>query len=123
MRIVYAPNYSFKKCGELYYDTVLKFQQGLIANGHYVYPFSLNDMERLFSPICHRMFGRKGVNKALLKTCINIEPDILFLAHASQIFPETLAEIRAAVPAIRIIFFWGDAIWEGASNIDLIIFV
>lgn len=112
MRIVYAANYSFKKCGQYYYDTVLKFQQALITNGHYVYPFSLNDMERLFSPFGHRTFGRKGVNRALLETCRNIEPDILFLAHGNPITPESLAAIRKAVPDIRIVFFWGDAIWE-----------
>jgi len=116
MRIVYAPNYGFKKCGQYYYDTALKFQQGLITNGHYVYPFSLNDMERLFSPLGHRTFGGRGVNQALLKTCRNIEPDILFLIHANQIYPETLVAIRQAVPNIKIIFFWGDGIWEGMDT-------
>lgn len=113
MRIVYAANYSFKKCGELYYDTVLKFQQGFIANGHYLYPFSLNDMERLFSPLGHRTLGHRGVNQALLKTCKNIEPEILFLAHGNQIDPATLSAIRLEVPLIKIVFFWGDAVWEG----------
>jgi len=120
MRIVYAPNFSFKRCGEWGSDTGYKFLHGLITSGHYVYPFSLNDMERLFSPICHRMFGKKGANRALLRTCINVEPDILFLAHGNQIFSETLAEIRRAVPNIKIIFFWGDAIWDNAPNLDLI---
>jgi glycosyltransferase involved in cell wall biosynthesis len=77
-------------------------------------------MERLFSPICHRMFGKKGANRALLRTCINIEPDILLLVHGNQIFSHTLADIRRAVPNITIIFFWGDAIWDNAPNLDLI---
>ncbi|HEY9170799.1 MAG TPA: glycosyltransferase [Verrucomicrobiae bacterium] len=112
MRIVYAADYSFKRCGQYYYDTVLKFQQGLITSGHYVYPFSLGDMERLFSPLGHRSFGQKGLNRALLKTCRNIEPDILFLSHGTRIYPETLAAIRADVPGIKVIFFWNDPIWE-----------
>lgn len=114
MRIVYAASYSFKRCGQYYYDTVLKFQQALVTNGHYVFPFSLNDMERLFSPLGHRTFGQKGVNRALLQTCQNIEPDILFLSHGTQILPETLAAIRAHLPGIKVILFWNDPIWEPA---------
>nr|VFK25607.1 MAG: Glycosyl transferases group 1 [Candidatus Kentron sp. MB]VFK34493.1 MAG: Glycosyl transferases group 1 [Candidatus Kentron sp. MB]VFK76786.1 MAG: Glycosyl transferases group 1 [Candidatus Kentron sp. MB] len=120
MRIVCAWNHGLKECGKRYFNIDSKFQQGLIGNGHYVYSFSLNDIERLFSPICHRTFGKKGLNKALLKTCMNIGPDILFLVHANRITPETLAAIRQAMPDIAIIFFWGDAIWENAANIDRI---
>ena len=47
MRILYAANYSLKNCGERYDHVVLKLQQGFSTNGHYVYPFSINDMERL----------------------------------------------------------------------------
>ena len=113
MRIVYAANYGFKDCGLYYYTSALKFQQGLIMNGHYIYPFSLNDMERLFSPLGHRTLGRPGVTRALLETCRNIGPDILFLVHGDMIYPKTLGAIRKAVPHIKIIFFWADGIWEG----------
>ena len=107
MRIVYAANFSLKHCGKYYYDSVLKFQHALIKEGHFTYPFSLNDMERLFSPIGRRGLGlgKKGLNQALIQTCLNVKPDILMLLHGNQIEATTLSEIKKRVPFIRIIFF------------------
>ena len=120
MRILYAANYSLKNCGERYDHVVLKLQQGFSANGHYVYPFSVNDMERLSGPLGHRFLSKRHVNKALIKTCRSICPDILFIVHGKQISAETLVEIKSDNPLIKIILFWGDAIWEGANNLDTI---
>ena len=120
MRILYAANYSLKNCGERYDHVVLKLQQGFSANGHYVYPFSINDMERLSGPFGHRFMSKKHVNNALIKTCKSICPDILFIVHGKQISPESLKQIKRENPLIKIILFWGDAIWEGANNLDTI---
>ena len=120
MRILYAANYSLKNCGERYDHVVLKLQQGFSANGHYVYPFSINDMERLSGPLGHRFMSKQHVNNALIKTCKCICPDILFIVHGKQISSESLIKIKKKNPHIKIILFWGDAIWEGANNLDTI---
>lgn len=120
MRILYAANYSFKNYGERYDHVVLKLQQGFSTNGHYVYPFSINDMERLSSPLGHRFLSKEHINDALVKTCKSISPDILFIVHGKQLNAKALERIKFENPNIKIILFWGDAIWNGAKHLNTI---
>lgn len=119
MRILYATNFNYKRCGKYYSHSWTKFQHSLIRSGHYVYPFSLNDMMRLRSPFGHNAFGARGMNRGLIKAVRNVEPDVLLLVQGKQVTVDTLATVRAEYPAMRIAYAWLDAVWEGAPTYGL----
>lgn len=119
MRVVHAANYQFKRDGEHFANWDLKIHQGLVQAGHYVYPFSVSDQARMRSITGHRDFGLRAANRALVRACVNVHPDVLMLGHAQYITRRTLEEIRSLLPDIRIGLWYGDALWEGADNTHL----
>jgi hypothetical protein len=111
MKIVHVASFNYLKDGQSYYATDYKIQQGLIRNGHFVYPFSYRDTAR-----CGNIFGSKrwGVgktNRRLIETCKNIAPDLLLLSHAELISGETLERIRLLLPNIKIAMWFVDPLW------------
>ena len=115
MRLVYVSNFFHKRAGTLYGHTFTKLLHGLIRDGHYVYPFSTNDMMRLRSPTGHTAFGTGAVNKALLEVCGNVEPDFLLLSQGKPYTPETLRELKRRHPHMPIAMIWVDPVWTGAE--------
>lgn len=111
LRVVHAANYQFAKDGLVFFNPDHKLHQGLVQNGCYVYPFSINDRARMLSPTGSKTFGKGRANRALIETCVNVHPDVLMLGHAQYIQKETLAEIRNRVPGIRIGLWYFDAMW------------
>ncbi len=117
LRVVHAADYQFDKEGIVFNNCDLKFNQGLIQNGCFVYPFSINDRARALS-IFHSKTGGKGkANQSLIRTCANVAPDVLILGHSSYITRDTLLEIRRLVPAIKIGLWYVDALWD-PKNIE-----
>lgn len=102
MRIVIAGNYNEKRAGANFYATVRKFSNGFIRNGHHVMTFSDRDVAREV----HRWgVGRGGdahANRRLVELCANFHPDILVLFHADKIQNDTVRELRAILPALRV---------------------
>lgn len=111
LRVVHAANYQFNKDGRVFYNPDLKINQGLIQTGCFVYPFSINDRARMFSPIGSKTFGKGRAAQALVRTCANIAPDVLILGHAQYVSREMLLAIRNAVPDIRIGLWYVDPLW------------
>jgi hypothetical protein len=111
LRVVHAANYQFAKDGSVFFNPDMKMNQGLIQSGCFVYPFSINDRARMLSPTGSKTFGKGRANKALLRTCQNIAPDLLILGHAQYITRETLLAIRNEVPDIRIGLWYVDPLW------------
>ncbi|BCX46104.1 glycosyltransferase family 1 [Haloferula helveola] len=112
MRIVHACNLQFDKDGAHLWNQDQKIHHGLVRLGHFVYPFSINDRARMFSPTGSKSFGKGKTNKALVETCINIHPDLLILGHAQWISADTLRQIREALPEIRIGLWYVDPLWD-----------
>jgi glycosyl transferase family 1 len=115
MRIVHCANYHFKKDGAEFANWDLKLDQGLSHNGWYVYPFSVNDRARMLSPIGHKTFGVGPANKALIRTCANIAPDLLLLGHAQRVTRTTLLRIRDMLPDIKIALWYCDSVTADAD--------
>ncbi|MEZ6054134.1 MAG: glycosyltransferase [Planctomycetaceae bacterium] len=115
LRVVHAANYQMDKDGLAFFNPDQKIHQGLVQAGCYVYPFSINDRARMLSPTGSKIFGRGRANKALIKTCVNVHPDLLILSHAQTVTRETILAIREQVPGIRIAFWYVDPIWEGCD--------
>lgn len=102
MRIVIAGNYSDKKAGANFYATVRKITNGFIRNGHAVMPFSDRDVAREQSRFGVGRAGDGLANSRLVELCRNFRPDLLLLLHADKIRNDTLREIRAQRPGLRI---------------------
>jgi hypothetical protein len=117
LRIVHAANYQFAKDGLVFFNPDLKLHQGLVQAGHYVFPFSINDRSRMLSLTGSKTFGKGKCNQALIKTCANVNPDMLLLGHAQYITRETLETIREQNPNIRIGLWYFDALWN-PKNIE-----
>ncbi len=111
LRVVHAANYQLAKDGLVFFNPDLKMHQGLVQNGCFVFPFSINDRARMLSLTGSKTFGKGKANKALVTTCRNVGPDVLLLGHAQYITRETLLEIRRACPGIRIALWYVDPLW------------
>ena len=114
LRIVHAANYQLKKDGSVFFNCDHKFHQGMVQCGSYVYPFSINDRSRMLSVLGSKNFGKRRMNRALLETCLNVHADVLMLGHAQLVTRETIAEIREALPDIRVGLWYVDPVWAGA---------
>lgn len=112
LRVVHAANLQLDKDGAVFFNCDQKINHGLIQNGCFVYPFSINDRARMLSWTGSKKLGRGKANAALIKTCANVRPDLLILGHAQYITRETLLEIRREVPEIRIALWYIDPLWE-----------
>lgn len=102
LKIIHCANFSYHYNGKVFYATDRKITYGLMSQGHFVYDFSYRDIAR-----SHRFLGFKKrsidkMNQDLISTCKNIEPDLLLLAKAEFIYPETLQVIKKLFPNIKI---------------------
>ncbi|MFA6630107.1 MAG: glycosyltransferase [Sulfuricurvum sp.] len=111
MKIVHVASYNYLKDGQSYYATDYKIHQGLVRNGHFVYPFSYRDTARCANIFGSKKWGVGKTNKRLIETCRNIRPDLLLMAHAELITLETLHEIRKMIPSIKIAMWFVDPLW------------
>jgi len=100
MRIVHVADANHKYLGQRTYGMFTKIQNGFVRNGHDVYHFSDREIARASNPFGTRIMGIKPCNKKLIAVCQNFEPDVLALAHADIIYPETLMKIRQMLPNI-----------------------
>mgnify|MGYP002640199419 CR=1 FL=1 len=112
LRVVHAANFHLHRDGSVFFNCDHKIQQGLIQNGCYVYPFSINDRARMLTWTGQKKLGQRRANRALIETCVNVEADLLILGHAQLVTRETLLEIRRRLPDIKVAFWYVDPLWE-----------
>ena len=111
MRIVHASNHSLRKYGLTYYSVDRKFSLALQRNGHFVYDFSDRDVARMESVFKSKNLGRKKLNRVLLETIDNIQPDLLLLGHTERFDENCLREARFKFPEMKIAQWYVDAVW------------
>ena len=102
LKIVHCANFSYFQNGKAFYAMDRKITYGLISQGHFVYDFSYRDVARAERFLGFKEKSINKMNNALIKTCKNIEPDLLLLAKSEFIYPETLATIKQLFPSIKI---------------------
>lgn len=108
LKIVHCANFSESKNGAVYYSIDRKITNGLIRNNHFVYDFSYREVARSSSFFKSKKRGAKKMNKALIQTIENIQPDLLLLGHSEIIYIDTLKEIKSKFPNIKIMMWWVD---------------
>jgi hypothetical protein len=111
--VVHASNFGVRPKGAFLNNVERKLTNGLVRGGHQVVNFSDREAAMAGSPLGpHRFGGRKYANKALAELCIAIRPDVLVLGQSDVIRPETVADLRARLPAMRAVQWSVDALFE-----------
>lgn len=116
--IVHAANFGIRPKGAFQNNVERKLTNGLIRNGHQVLTFSDRDAAMagsLLGP--HRVGGAGFANRALRALCVDIRPDLLILGQTDIVRPETVAGIRENLPAMRVLQWSVDALFE-PGNIE-----
>ena len=111
MRILFVDNMQIRQYGNFKMGPGQKLVPGAFRNNHRVAEFSDRDIARFLTPIGIRKIGGYLANKKLIRTAKNFKPDVLFISHCDYIRNWALAEIRAALPNIRMAHFNVDALW------------
>ncbi|MEJ0009995.1 MAG: glycosyltransferase [Alphaproteobacteria bacterium] len=109
MRIIYVGNAALNYAGSRYYYHHRRFVNGLVRGGHDVWFFSDRDQFRAKFPLVRK---RRAVNRDLVALAKNYEPEAVFLCSAEIITNDTLREIRAMLPALRIAQINVDAVYN-----------
>ena len=101
MKILHVSNFGDRHNGRLYWNQCFKISNGFVRNGHNVYNFSDRDKSRL--SILNKFNQNRSVQKDLLETIKNFDPDLIVLGHADRVNLSTLDRIRNKNKEIRII--------------------
>jgi hypothetical protein len=112
-RILHVSNFSLRAKGAFLHKVEHKVTHGLIRNGHQVINFSDRDAARagsMFNSV--KGGGQKAANRALADFCREMAPDALFLGHSDVIEPETVADIRARRPGLKVLQWNVDPMFE-----------
>ena len=108
LRIVHCANFSESKFGKVFYSIDRKISNGLIRNGHFVYDFSYREIAKNLTFLKRKKLGAKKMNKKLLETIQNVNPDLLLLGHSELVHTSTLKQIKESFPHIKIAMWWVD---------------
>ena len=100
MRILHISNFGDRHNGRLYWNQCYKISNGLIRNGHNVYNFSERDKSR--TDLLNKFNNNKNLQKSILQTVRNYNPDIVLLGHADRIHLETIEKIKSINRDIKI---------------------
>jgi spore maturation protein CgeB len=121
MKIVHVASYNYLKDGQSYYAPDYKIHQGLVRNGHFVYPYSFRDNARCSTIFGSKKWGINKTNKRLIETCKNIRPELLLISTAELITSETLETVKKLLPDIKIAMWFVDPLWleHHAENIRM----
>ena len=101
MKILHVSNFGDKHNGRLYWNQCFKISNGFVRNGHNVYNFSDRDKSRL--SVLNKFNQNSSVQKDLLETIKNFNPDLIVFGHADRVNLNTLEIIRKKNKDIRII--------------------
>ncbi len=101
MKILHISNFVQKQKGRLYWNHCFKINNGFVRNGHNLCLFSDRDMSRMNR--MNKLNNNSSLNKELIATFKNFDPDIVVLGHADKIHNRTLEEFKSIKRDIKII--------------------
>ena len=112
MMILHAGNFGSRAKGAFLHSVAAKLSRGMIRGGHHVVDFADRDVARAATPFGARKFGVLGANRALTRLARDMRPDLLVLGHADTIRPATIAALRRTLPALRVLQWNVDPLFE-----------
>ena len=101
LKIIHVTNFNERFNGRLFFNTGKRINNGFIRLGHSVLEFSDRDITHNNKNYSD-MSGAKNLNKKLIQTCENFQPDLVVLGHADLIKIETLQELKINYPNLKI---------------------
>lgn len=111
MTILHVSNFNLLRLKGCFQNGLpLKISSGLIMSGHHVINYPERDLCRFFGFGHKNFWGLKKLNEHLINYAKVVEPTVMVLGHASTIFPQTLAEIKKALPNMKILMWNCDPI-------------
>lgn len=116
MRILYLGNIQGFVNPAKYYFTPQKLMNGFMRLGHMVYAFNDRDYARYSNILRSQKWGIKALNKEVVRVAREFRPDMIVFGHCKNISNDTLAEIRAAVPGVRMMYRNVDPIHQDAAQ-------
>jgi len=112
MRILHVGNFGSRPKGAHLHSIAPKLSRGLIRLGHHVVDFADRDVARAGTPFGHRKLGFLAVNFSLHRLVRAMEPEVLLLGHADMIHPRLLARLRRELPAMRVLQWNVDPLFD-----------
>jgi hypothetical protein len=112
MRILHVGNFGSRAKGAFLHSVAPKLSRGFVRAGHAVVDFADRDAARAGNILGARKFGIAAANRALLRLARDMRPDLLVLGHADTIAPATIAVLRAELPALRVVQWNVDPVFE-----------
>ncbi len=112
MLILHAGNFGTRAKGAFIHSVAPKLSRGLVRAGHQVIDFSDRDAARAGNPFGARKLGLAAANRALAQIVLDTRPDVLLLGHADTIRAATIADLRRAAPAMRVLQWNVDPMFE-----------
>ncbi len=112
MRILHVGNFGSRAKGAFLHSVAPKLTRGLIKLGHQVVDFADRDAARAGTFLGSRKFGVGQANRALARLATDMRPDLLVLGHADTIRASTVADLRRAMPAMRVLQWNVDPMFE-----------
>jgi hypothetical protein len=112
MRILHVGNFGSRAKGAFLHSVAPKLSRGLVRAGHSVVDFADRDAARAGSLLGNRKLGVGAANRALERLARDMAPDLMLLGHADTIHAETLAGLRRAMPAMRVLQWNVDPLFE-----------
>ncbi|WP_440919599.1 glycosyltransferase [Candidatus Pelagibacter sp.] len=101
LKIIHVTNFNERFNGRLFFNTGKRINNGFVRLGHSVLEFSDRDIthnNKNYSDVS----GAKNLNKKLIQTCENFQPDLIVLGHADLIKNETLQQLKINYPNLKI---------------------
>jgi hypothetical protein len=115
LRILHAGNFGTRAKGAALNSIAPKLSRGLVRCGHAVVDFADRDVARAASPFGGLSLGVHAANRALTRLALDVRPDLLLLGHADTIRAETVASLRRAMPAMRVVQWNVDPVFDAGN--------
>ncbi len=112
MRILHVGNFGSRAKGAFLHSVAPKLSRGMVRCGHQVVDFADRDVARAGTPFGARKLGGAHANRTLRQLARDMRPDLLILGHADTIGARTVADIRRALPRLRVLQWNVDPVFE-----------
>jgi len=112
MLVLHVGNFGSRAKGAFLHSVAPKLTRGLVRAGHAVIDFADRDVARGGNFLGARKLGIAKANRELLAMARQARPDLLLLGHADTIAPATITTLRREMPALRVVQWNVDPLFE-----------
>jgi hypothetical protein len=104
MKILHVTDFHYRHNSRLFYSTARKLNNGFVKNNNYVSEISERDTFN------KNLFGISKLDDAIIKSVLNLNPDLIVIGHCSRINYNTFEKIKNINKNIKIIQWFVDSL-------------